>query len=134
MANGFVGFLKKFGQEALKDITIASGIAPVVAPFIKVVTPDAVDRGIDVAVNDLQSFAGVVQSIEIAGQAGGLDGAKKLQLASPLIKQIVLQSFMLKNHNVADPVRFQKGIDEITSGVADVLSSLEGKVDTTKKS
>lgn len=125
-------FLKKLGQVALQGLAIASGVAPYVTPILNRLDPAAGLKLMPV-VTELQAIAGVVQSIEIAGAVGGLDGPKKLQLAAPLVKQVILASDLLAKHKIADPVRFGVGVDKVTAGVADILSSLNDHVDTIDK-
>jgi hypothetical protein len=132
-----MGFLKKLGQIAAAGLKIATGIAPFAAPVIQMIDPK--DAGVVTQVaNDLSSISGIVQAIEVAAAAATaagtpLAGPQKLVMAAPLVEQIILSSDLLAKHKISDPVKFKAGVEKITGGVADILSSLEDKVDTTDK-
>lgn len=123
-----MGFLARLGTIILKFTEIAAGIAPIVSAAAPQAAP-----AITLVTSELTQIASVVQQAEVFGQALKLPGAQKLTGAAPSVAQIILQSALLANHKIADQARFTQGVNSIASGVADVLSSLEDKVQTTDK-
>jgi hypothetical protein len=123
-----MGFLARLGSVILKFTAIASGFAPMIAAAV----PQA-SGAVTLVVSELQQIASIVQQAEVFGQALQLPGAQKLTGAAPSVAQLILQSALLANHKIADPVKFQAGVTQITAGMADVLSSLDDKVQITDK-
>ncbi len=95
-------FLKKLGSLILQGLQI-------VARFEGAVTATVPGSGeiIQVISHDLSQIAQIIADVEVAGQALGLPGPQKLLAAAPLVGQVVLDSAILVNHKVADPVLFQ---------------------------
>jgi hypothetical protein len=123
-----MSFLSKLGQVILKITEIATGFAP----LAKVALPGQSDK-IDIISQDLAEVAQVVSLAEVMGQALKLPGAQKLQGVTPLVAQIILRSSIVANHKIADPVLFQQGATKIGDGMADILNSLEDKVESISK-
>lgn len=123
-----MGFLANFGRILLKFTAIAAGVAPLVSAAV----PQA-SGAITLALSELQQIASIVQQAEVFGQALALPGAQKLTGAAPSVAQLILQSAILVGRKIKDPARFQRGVTAITSGMADVLSSLDEKVQTDDK-
>ncbi len=69
-------------------------------------------------------MAGIIQQIEIIGQKMQTPGAQKLQMAAPLVAQVILQSSVLANHKIANSDLFQQGCTKVADGWADILNSL----------
>ncbi len=116
-----MGFLKKFGQIALKVTQIAIGTAP----LAEAAFPGAA-TSIRTVSQDLAQVASIIQQVEIFGQALSLPGASKLTAATPAVAQIILQSSILSGHKINDPALFRSGCMKIADGMADVLNSLDG--------
>lgn len=121
-------FLSKLGQVILQATQIAIGFAP----FAKVALPGQSDK-IDIISQDMAEIAQVIANAEAIGQALQLSGTDKLKGASPLVAQIILRSAILANHKIANPALFQQGASKVADGMADVLNSLEDKVETVGK-
>lgn len=117
--------LAKIGMVLLKATQIVAGIAP----FI----PSAQQGTFQIISRDLEQVSQIIIQAELFGQALGLKGPDKLKAASPAVAQIILQSSILANHKLANPELFKVGCNKIADGMADVLNSLEDKVDTVDK-
>lgn len=100
---------------------IVTGVGPIFAASI----PKAAGT-ITIVTSDLQQIAGVIQTIEAAAAAATapIPGAEKLQMATPLVAQAILQSSLLAGHKIANPTLYNQGAEKIASGMADVLNSL----------
>mgnify|MGYP001561276841 FL=1 len=125
-----MGWLKKVGLIVLKVTEIVSGLGPIASALIP---GDKDDKVIRVVSADLAQIAAIIAQAEIFGQALGLPGAQKLTASAPAVAQIIMQSAILANHKIADPVKFKAGCTQVPSGMADILSSLEDKVETQGK-
>ncbi len=123
-----IGFLKSFGAAVLKITQIVSGIAPTVQQYV----PSSAGV-IQTVEDDLTAIAKVVQQTEVFGAALGLNGQDKLKAAIPAASQILLQSELLSGRKIKDEAKYATAIAQITSGVADVLSSLEDNISTHDK-
>jgi hypothetical protein len=121
-------FLTKLGQIILKGVEIYAGFSP----LAQMAFPGQ-SQTLQVISKDLTEIASIVVTIEGAGQALSLTGTQKLMAATPLVAQAILQSSILVNHTIADPVLFKSGAQKIADGMADVLNSLKDNIDTTNK-
>lgn len=117
-------FLTKLGKVLLQGTQILLGVQPFLPQYNKEVTR---------TINALEQIAGIVVNVEAFGQILGTPGADKLKAASPLVSQLILQSDLLAGKKIDNPVLFQSGITKITDGMADILNSLDDKVDTEDK-
>lgn len=125
-----MSWLKKVGSIVLKVSQIVVGFGPTAAALIP---GDKDDKIIRVLSADLVQIAGIIQQVEVFGQALGLPGADKLKAASPAVAQIILQSAILAKHEIADPALFSRGCTKVADGMADILNSLKDQVDTVNK-
>jgi hypothetical protein len=126
-----MSFLKKLGQVAGtvgKVAMVAAGYGQLVETLV----PGQKDK-IHVISQDLAQISVIAQQVEVMGQALGLPGAQKLTAATPLVAQVILQSSILAHHKIDNPVLFQQGCQKIADGMADVLNSLEDKVEVVEK-
>ena len=73
--------------------------------------------------NDLTAISSVIIQIETALQ--GQAGADKFKAAVALVGPIIKTSQIVSGKKIADPVLLQKGIDEVTQGMVDVLNSID---------
>ena len=120
------GWLKRAAQIALK---IGVGI-DTFGPMVKGFTPDRVDRWIDAGGDYVSKGTDIILQAEIMGQALSLSGQDKLKAATPAMAQLILKSDALVGRKIDDPVKFERGVAAMTSGLADILNSLDDKVET----
>ncbi len=121
-------FLTKLGMILLKATEIVAGFAPLASAVV----PGQAGN-IQVVSADLAQIAGIITEVEAVGQALTLAGPAKLQAASPLVAQVILQSSLLANHKIANPDLFKAGAQKIADGMADVLNSLADNINTVSK-
>lgn len=122
-----MSWLKKLGVIILKATQIATGIGPILGGKAQTVETAIADK--------LTQIGEVVTLAEVFGQAVStpLPGAEKLKAVTPAVAQIILTSSLVAGRKINDPVKFQAGAQQIAAGVADILNSLEDKVETTDK-
>lgn len=125
---GFLTFLKKAGQIILEGAQIFTGFAPMVSAAY----PKSAGA-ITTISKDLSQVADAVVQAEAIGQALNLPGAQKLQAATPLVAQIIIDSSILVGKQVAQPELFKQGSQKIADGMADVLNSLHADSATQTK-
>lgn len=123
-----MGFLKKFGQIMVKGLAPVTGIAPIIEQQF----PGS-SGIVNVVSRDLAQIAAVVQQVEVMGQALSIAGPQKLIAAAPLVEQIILSSSLVANHKIADEAKFRAACGVMAGAMADILTSLEDKVETTSK-
>jgi phage-related tail protein len=117
-----MSFLKKLGQVLATVGATALGVGPLVAPLLGS-KGNQVSAGISTAINDLTAISTVVIQIETALQ--GQAGADKFKAAVALVGPIIKTSQIVSGKKIADPALLDKGIQEVTQGVVDVLNSLD---------
>lgn len=119
-----MSFLKKLGIVLANVATTAIGIGPIVAPLFGVGGSGKVTGVIGTVTNDLTMIGSLIAQVETiyAGQDG--TGAQKLKAAIALVGPVIRTSQLVSGKKIADPALMQKGIDEVTQGVADILNSL----------
>lgn len=114
-------FLKKLGQVLLTVASTAIGVGPIITPLLGN-GRDKATGVINTVTNDLTSIGQVIIQIEAA--LHGHDGPAKLEAAIALVGPIIKTSQLVSGKKIADPALMEKGINEITQGVVDVLNSL----------
>lgn len=112
-------FLKKLGLILLKGAAFAAGLMPLVAPILG----SKVSGIVGTAANDLTLIGSKIVEIEAA--LAGKTGAEKFAAARLLVGGIIRTSELVSGKEIADEVVFQKGVDEITQGVVDLLNSIK---------
>lgn len=123
-----MGWLKKVGIIVGKTAEMLVLGGPIISSLIPGKKDDA---AIAVAQSVLGQAIQVIVQVEAIGAALNLSGADKLKAASGPVQEIILQ--FLKGRKIKDVVKFRAGADTFTSGLADILSSLDdGNVDTEK--
>lgn len=132
-----MSWLKKYGLEALKIFQIAMGIMPAVAPVIEQVAPQSAGT-----LDTLSKIGSLVQNIEASfaalvqdGQMASKNGAQKLAAILPLVDQELqawVASALPGSQKVHDQATWDKGVQEVTQGVVDILNSLADNVVVTK--
>lgn len=120
-----MGWLKKVGQIALKVTTAIVGFGP----LYQTMRPEHATHVAQV-IDTANRIADIITQTEVMGAALHLPGEAKLRAAAPAVAQIILQSDMLAGRKIDNPARFEQGVKAVASGWADVLSSLEDKVET----
>ena len=122
-----MSFLKTLGMILLKGTQIAVGIMPIVQQEFPGNKP------IQQTADTVTAIAAVVTQVEVIGQALQLTGPQKLTAATPLVAQVILQSAMMANHDIADPIMFNEGCADGAQGVVKILNSLKDKVPVVEK-
>lgn len=112
-------FLTKVGQIINRGLQILG----LFQPIAQQIDPKA-GQVVQVVSTDLAQAAGVITDAEAFGQALALKGPDKLKAAVGPMTQIILQSALLVNHKIGDPVLFAQGCTKFTDGMADIINSL----------
>lgn len=120
-----ISFLKKAGQILLQAGSIALGIGPILKQYV----PNAAGT-INTVVNDLQQLGQIIITVEAIGQSLNLTGAQKLDAATPLVAQAILQFDMMAGHKIQDPAKYNQGAREIAQGLVDIYNSLHADAAT----
>ena len=113
-------FLKKLGQALAQGIAVATGVWPLVSQFFG----SKVNSTVPTVINDLTQIGGVVTQTEAILQQPG-SGPAKLAAATPLVASIVKTSELVSGHKIANEALFTEGCQDITSGTAKILNSLD---------
>jgi hypothetical protein len=122
-------FLKKLGQV----INAGGALVPVLGPLISGLAPKTAPAIQNVS-DELPKIIAVVAQMEAVGQAMQLPGAKKLELAVPMVTQILLAAPFMHGKKIQNPALFSQGAKNLTSGIVDLLNSLdEAAVETEPK-
>jgi len=116
-----MSFLKKLGQIFATIASTALGIGPLVSPLFGS-KGDKVAGDIAIVANDLTLIGGVIVQVETALQ--GQTGVDKFRAAVALVGPIIRTSQIVSGKKIADPVLMQKGIEEVTQGMVDILNSI----------
>ena len=116
-------FLKNLGSSLVKVVAIASGVGPIIQPFLGSGKPATVAASV---VNDLTSIGQVVLQIETAFAAvTGSTGVQKLQAAIPLVSNIIKTSELVVGKKIANQVLFTQACQEYTQATVDLLNSID---------
>jgi len=121
-------FLKKLGQILAKGLEVASGLSPLITQFL----PNNAGT-VQIVSHDLAQVAQIIVEIETIGATLGTAGPDKLKMATPLVAQVILQSALLANHEIANPDLFRQAANEYAQATVDLLNSLKDKIDTVSK-
>jgi hypothetical protein len=113
-------FLKKLGQFLAQAVALATGIGPLIEPFLGQGRASEVPATV---VNDLTQIAQVVTSVEAVIQTPG-SGAQKLASATPLVLQILRSSQAFAGKQIADEALAEKGASEVVQGVVDFMNAI----------
>lgn len=116
-----MSFLKKLGLVLAQVGATAVGVGPLVAPFFGSGS-QKVAQIVQVVSNDLAAISQVVIQIETALQ--GKEGVEKFRAAVALVGPIIRTSQLVSGKKIADEALLQRGIEEVTQGVVDILNSL----------
>lgn len=121
-------FLSRLGQLLAQGTAIWLGFAPLVKGSVP-----GQSGTIDVISADLTQIGNIIVTVEAMGQALGLKGPDKLKASIPLIAQVYLQSALLANQKIHDQALFMAGVEKVASGSADILNSLNDKIESKDK-
>lgn len=115
-----MSFLKKLGMILAKGVEVIIGLEPIIAQIY----PGAMGAT-SIVVSELTQMEQIIVNIETIGVALGTAGPDKLKMAAPLVAQVLLKSYALTNHSIADPVLFQQATVEFAQATVDFLNSLK---------
>jgi len=113
-------FLKKLGQFLAQAVAIATGVGPLITPFLGQGRASQVPGEV---VNDLTQISQVVTSVEAVIQTPG-SGAVKLASATPLVLQILRSSQAFAGKQIADEALAEKGAGEVVQGIVDFMNAI----------
>ena len=116
-----MSFLKKLGIVAAQIGATVVGVGPIMAPLFGNKAQQIIGGAVGVA-DLLTTISGIVLQMEVALQ--GKQGAEKFAAAVALVGPVIRGSQLLSGKKIADAALLQKGIEEITQGVVDVLNSV----------
>lgn len=113
-------FLKKLGKFLAEAVAIATGIGPLIQPFLGQGRASEIPGTV---VNDLTQIAQIVTQVEAVYQTPG-SGANKLAAATPLVLQILRSSQAFAGKKVADEALAEKGAGEVVQGLVDFMNAI----------
>lgn len=113
-------FLKKLGQFLAQAVALATGIGPLIEPFLGQGRASQIPATV---VNDLTQIAQVVTSVEAVVQTPG-SGATKLAAATPLVLQILRSSQAFAGMKIADEALAEKGASGVVQGIVDFMNAI----------
>jgi hypothetical protein len=126
----FVSLLKKAGTLLINAVSVVELGYPVLGKLI----PKSASGVADTIVTDLETFSGVVTSVESVAAALplGLSGEQKFKAALPGITRAVAASSIVAGKKIADQTLFDKACSEYAQATVDMLNSLDGSTLVTK--
>jgi len=113
-------FLKKLGNFLAQAVAIATGVGPIVMPFLG---SGRAQQIATTAVNDLTQLSQIAVMAEALNQTPG-SGAAKLAASTPLALQILRSSQAFAGKKIADEALAEQGASKIISGLADFMNSI----------
>ncbi|SRR6266436_9650624 len=112
-------FLKKLGNFLAEAVSIASGMGPLITPFL-----GAKGAKIETtAINDLTQMGSIIVMVESVIQTPG-SGIAKLEAATPLILQVLRTSQAFSGMKVADEALAESGATDMAQGLAKFMKSI----------
>lgn len=122
-------FLKKLGQVLLNVVGVATGVGPLIVPFLG---SGKTSQVAGTVVNDLTSIGQLVVQIETAFAAvPNSTGAQKLQALIPLVSNVVKTSELVAGKKIANTALFTQACQEYAQATVDLLNSIDqGEVKT----
>jgi hypothetical protein len=109
-------FLSKLGKILVQATQIITGLGPLipqVSPYVDKVS-DIVTKAI-----------GIIVNVEAIGQLKGMSGEEKLAAATPMVTQIILTSDSFAGRKIKNQELFKSGTAKFTSGLVDILNSID---------
>lgn len=116
-----MSFLKKLGQLLAGAVAIATGIGPIIQPFLGGGKAAAIEAA---AVNDLTQISQIILMVEAVNQAPG-SGADKLKAATPLVLQILRTSQAFSGKKIKDEALAEKGAADIVTGIVEFYNAID---------
>lgn len=122
-----MNFLKKFGTIVLKVAGVASTAFPIFAPFAARFVPASAQGTVMAGLDKLDAAATAVITAEQMFAASGLQvaGSDKLKAVTPFIAALVKDIAHVSGKQPKDEAKFEAAITQITSSLADALTSYE---------
>ena len=114
-----MSFLAKLAKVLATSAATLVGIGPIITPLFG---SGKGAQTVATGINDFSAIASIVLQIEVA--LTGKNGAEKFNAAVNLVGPIIRTSQLVSGKKIADEALLQKGIQEVTQGVVDVLNSL----------
>jgi hypothetical protein len=121
--------LKKIGQVLLTAGSVATELMGF--PFLSTILGHTAPV-VGTVLGDLGKVAGIISTVEVAYPSidGAKTGSAKLQAATPLVGQIILQwaQSNLPGHSklLVPPTTFQSHVQAFTSSFADLMNDFGG--------
>jgi hypothetical protein len=126
-------FLSKLGKVMSvvgKVIVVAGGFAPGLVAMTPTKKDDEIWGKVSPSLANIASIVAAVEAMS-AALVEPIPGAQKLQMATPIVAQIILND-LVAGKKIQDAALFRTGCERITGGIADVLNSIkEDEVKTT---
>lgn len=119
----FKSFLQGLGSVVGKVAAIATGVGPIVLPFLGQGARGPLQEYGPVVVNDLTQVAQVVTMAEAMFTTSG-SGAAKLAASTPLVLQILRTSQAFDGKKIANEALAEQGASKIVSGLADFMNAI----------
>lgn len=113
-------FLSKLAEIFQKGLQIVGLFQPVISQV-----NSQAGEVVKVVSQDLAQIFDATVDAEKIGAALKLPGDQKLQVAIPLIGDIILKSAALSNHSIANQDLYNQGLAKLASGAADIVNSLK---------
>lgn len=115
-------FLKKLGSILVQVAGVATGIGPILKPFLG---SGKTATGVITATNDLTSIASMVVQIEtVFNTIPNSSGQQKFAALVPLVKNIISTSEVVAGKKIQNEDLFSKGATEVAQGMVDILNAI----------
>lgn len=126
---GFTSILTKIFQDIEKGIGIFAGIEPLVYSVV----PTGVQPTVAQVTDDLTQVGNAVtqaQAVVAAISTPGASAASVVQAAQPLVASVIAKSELVLGKKVGNQQLYSQAITSITTGVVQLLDSLEASSST----
>lgn len=128
---GFVSILAKIFQDIEKGIGIFTGIEPVVYQF----APAGAQATLSQVTDDLTQVGNAVtqaQAVVAAVSTPGATAASIVTAATPLVGTVISKSELVLGKKVGNQELYAQAITSITTGVVQLLDSMEAPATAAK--
>lgn len=119
-----MNFLKKLGLAVAQIAADVTGFGPIINTFL----PAKAQAVATTVESDFTKIAGQIATVETAFAAlndpSAKTGSQKLIAAAPLVSMVIKGTELLAGKKIKDQAKYESGVQAVTSGVADILSSL----------
>ena len=113
-------FLKKLGQLIAQAAAIASGIGPLVLPFLGAGRGQQIGTAV---INDLTQLSQIALMAEAMNQTPG-SGAAKLAAAKPLALQILRSSQAFAGKKIDNEALAEEGAGDVINGLVKFMNAV----------